>query len=154
AGEFSSVRLVEPPNGDFARTVARLLVFSSWRLGLFTRLGRSRDPVLAAVAVKGARELAYHRDYAARWIIRPGDGTAYSRERMIDGLAAVWPDVGELFVASRIDQRMVAAGVGVDPAETREEFDAVVDQVLSEAALDRPVADVGEVGSVRAGHTE
>src|SRR5690606_9248640 len=109
AGEFSSVRLVEPPNGDFARTVARLLVFSSWRLGLFTRLGRSRDPVLAAVAVKGARELAYHRDYAARWIIRLGDGTAYSRERMIDGLAAVWPDVGELFVASRIDQRMVAA---------------------------------------------
>ena len=70
---------------------ARLLVFSTWRLALFGRLAASKDPVLAAIAAKGVKELAYHRDYAAAWVVRLGDGTDVSHARMQAALDAVWP---------------------------------------------------------------
>lgn len=76
---FRCVRLVELANGDFAQSIARLLVFSTYRLAVLDRLCGSRDPVLAAVAAKGVKELTYHRDYAARWFITLADGTDESR---------------------------------------------------------------------------
>ncbi|HEV2779508.1 MAG TPA: 1,2-phenylacetyl-CoA epoxidase subunit PaaC [Actinophytocola sp.] len=141
--EFRNVRLVEldcgpGPGGDFATTIARLLVFSSWRLALLDRLGTSRDPVLAAVAAKGVKELAYHRDHAAQWTLRLAGGTDYSRDRMITGLRTVWPLVEELFTPHDIELRLAAAGVAVDPATLRSEVDGVLDEVLSAADLDRP----------------
>src|SRR5580692_8557406 len=95
--EFRSVRLAEHTDADFAQLAGRLLVFSAWRLPLFGRLAASADPVLAAIAAKGANELAYHRDYAAQWVIRLGDGTPLSHQRMQRALQAVWPLAGELF---------------------------------------------------------
>lgn len=67
--EFRCVRICELDNGDFAHTIVRMLIFSTWRLGLFERLTESRDPFLAAVSHKWCQELAYHRDYAARWTV-------------------------------------------------------------------------------------
>jgi ring-1,2-phenylacetyl-CoA epoxidase subunit PaaC len=138
--QFRNVRLAEVIDADFGGLVARLLVFSTWRLALLTRLRSSADPVLAAVAVQGVKELTYHRDYAAQWVIRLGDGTEFSRERMQAGLAVVAPLVQELFEASAVERRLVAAGVAPDPAEIRAEWDAVVAQVLAEATLDSPEA--------------
>src|SRR5450755_56196 len=43
-GEFRNVRLVERLDDDFAELVARLLVFSTFRLALFDRLRASADP--------------------------------------------------------------------------------------------------------------
>jgi ring-1,2-phenylacetyl-CoA epoxidase subunit PaaC len=94
------VRLVELPNGDFAFSVARMLVFASWRLAHFEHLAASAvDPVLAAVAAKGVKELTYHRQYAAEWVVRLGDGTDESHRRMQVGLDQVFPYLGELFAA-------------------------------------------------------
>ncbi|WP_329519496.1 1,2-phenylacetyl-CoA epoxidase subunit PaaC [Spirillospora sp. NBC_01491] len=131
AGEFRNVRLAEVPNGDFAHLVVRLLVFSTWRLGLLTRLRDSDDEALAAIAAKGVKEVAYHRGYAARWTIRLGDGTAHSHERTRQALAAVWPLVDQLFAADGNPR-------SPDPADLREEFDAVVGHVLAEATLTIP----------------
>jgi ring-1,2-phenylacetyl-CoA epoxidase subunit PaaC len=138
--EFRSVRLAEVTDADFAVLVARLLVFSTWRLALLTRLRSSADPVLAAVAAQGVKELTYHRDYAAQWVIRLGDGTEYSRQRMQAGLAVVAPLVPELFETSAVEHRLVVAGVAPDPAQVRAEWDAVLAQVLAEADLDMPAA--------------
>jgi ring-1,2-phenylacetyl-CoA epoxidase subunit PaaC len=96
--------------------------------------------VLAAVAAQGVREVTYHRDYAAQWVVRLGDGTEYSRGRMVAGLAAVAPLVAELFEPAAAEQRLAAAGVAVDPAGVRAEFDAVLAAVLAEAGLDWPQA--------------
>ncbi|GII78569.1 phenylacetate-CoA oxygenase subunit PaaI [Sphaerisporangium rufum] len=154
-GGFRNVRLVEAENGDFGHAMARLLVFAAWRLALLDRLAGSRDPVLAAVAAKGVKEVAYHRDYAAGWVVRLGDGTAYSRERMAAGLAAVWPLVPELFARHEVEARLAAAGVAADPAGLRAEFDQVLDQVLTAATLARPPERPGPVRAAgRAGeHT-
>jgi ring-1,2-phenylacetyl-CoA epoxidase subunit PaaC len=136
--EFRNVRLAEVDDADFAGLVARLLVFSTWRLALLVRLQDSADPVLAAVAAQGVKELTYHRDYAAQWVIRLGDGTDYSRQRVEAGLAAVATLVPELFVSSAVEQRL--AEVAVDPAQLRPEFDMVLAQVLAGAGLDWPDA--------------
>ena len=158
AGGFRNVRLAEVPHGDFAHVVCRLLLFTVARLEVFTRLARSLDPVLAAVAAKGVKELTYHRDYAARWTLRLGDGTDESHRRMQAALDTLWPYVGELFRTSDEELRLIEARVAVDPAETRAEVDAVFDEVLTKATLTRPDRPfIGTIGgrSGRQGvHTE
>ncbi len=157
--EFRNVALAELGDGlDFGHAMARLLVFATWRLALLGRLPGSRDPVLAAVAGRGVQELTYHRDYAARWTLRLGDGTDESHARMQAGLDAVWPHVEELYVGSEQERRLAAAGVAVDPGELRAEVDAVLDEVLPLAALTRPaVAPAGRIagrGGRQGVHTE
>ncbi|MEY7970667.1 1,2-phenylacetyl-CoA epoxidase subunit PaaC [Saccharomonospora xinjiangensis] len=138
--EFRNVRLAELPRGDFGELIARLFVFSTWRLAVFQRLTASCDPVLAAVAAKAVKELTYHRDYAAQWVVRLGDGTEFSHERMRAGLAAVWPYVEELFTAHDVERDLASAGAAADPGQARAEFDDVVAQVLHAATLDVPDA--------------
>lgn len=134
--EFYNVRLVETDNGDFASTMARLLLFTVWRLALFQRLCASGDRVLAAVAAKGVKEMTYHRDYAARWVLTLGQGTAESRRRMIDGIGAHWPFVDEMFVSDPVAASL--AEVGVEPAQLRDEFDLVIADVLRSSDIARP----------------
>jgi ring-1,2-phenylacetyl-CoA epoxidase subunit PaaC len=162
--EFRNVRLAEHADRDFAELVVRLLMFSTWRLALFEELVGSEesrgtrsedsvssstgDPVLAAIAAKGVNELAYHRDYAASWVVRLGDGTPLSHSKAQAALDTLWPLMGELF---RPDPDALAT---VD----RGAFDAVLDTVLAAAGLDRPSAPpLAPVGG-RAGrdgvHTE
>ncbi|MER6243674.1 1,2-phenylacetyl-CoA epoxidase subunit PaaC [Streptomyces griseorubiginosus] len=120
--DFRNVRLAELPNGDFAFSVVRLLVLSSWRLAHFERLTRDPDPVLAAVAAKGVKELAYHRQWAAEWAVRLGDGTEESRRRTQAALGQVAPYLGELFSAF----------------DVRDEVVAVLGQVTEAAGLSMP----------------
>jgi ring-1,2-phenylacetyl-CoA epoxidase subunit PaaC len=157
--EFRNVALAEQPDElDFARCVVQLLVFGTWRLALLHRLLGSADPVIAAVAGKGVKELTYHRDYAARWVVRLGDGTAESHRRMQAALEWVWPFVGELFRTSDEERRLLASGVAVDPAETRAEVDGVLDQVLAAGTLTRPsrpaMGTIGGRGGRQGLHTE
>lgn len=155
---FRNVTLVETDLGDFGRTIAWILLVASWRLALMQRLTGSRDPVLAAVAGKAVKELTYHRNYAAQWVLRLGDGTALSQARMQAGLEAVWPFVEELYLAHDVERRLAAAGVAVDPTELRGDVDAVLDQVLPAARLTRPerpaVGLVGGRGGRDGVHTE
>ncbi|MEC3977592.1 1,2-phenylacetyl-CoA epoxidase subunit PaaC [Amycolatopsis sp. H20-H5] len=134
--EFRNVRLAEAGGGHFGHLIARLLVFSTWRLAVMQRLVSSADPVLAAIAAKGVKELAYHRDYAAQWAVRLGDGTELSHGRMQGGLDATWPLIGELFATHQVETL-----AGVDPALVRDEFDSVLEQVLSAATLTRPSSE-------------
>ncbi len=128
--DYRNVRLAELEGGHFGHLIARLLIFSVWRLALLQRLQSSVDPVLAAIADKGVKEVAYHRDYAAQWAVRLGDGTELSHERMQEGLDSVWPYVGELFAAHEAEL--------VESPSLRPEFDAILDQVLAAATLTRP----------------
>ncbi|MCW2742451.1 MAG: phenylacetate-CoA oxygenase, PaaI subunit [Blastococcus sp.] len=146
--EFRSTALAAAPNGDFARTIVRLLVASTTRLAVFTRLRDSRDPVLAAIAAKGVHELTYHRDHAARWVLRLGDGTAESHRRAQDAADTVWPLVAEVFTPTEVELRLAAAGVAVDPAATRQEVVGVLTEVLRRATLTLPAwpADAGPSG--------
>jgi len=136
--EFRHTALVEAPNGDFAQTMIRLLAASTVRLAVFARLRGSRDPVLAAIAAKGVNELAYHRDHAARWVLRLGDGTPESHRRAQAGADAVWPLLAETFAATDLELRLTEAGIAVDPSEVRDEVVGVLTEVLERATLRVP----------------
>jgi ring-1,2-phenylacetyl-CoA epoxidase subunit PaaC len=134
--DFRNVRLVERDCADFAELIVTVLVFATWRLALFQRLTESADPVLAAIAVKGVKELTYHRDYAAQWAVRLGDGTQLSHQKMIDATTLVWPDVAELFAPHDVERRLPA--VAAAAAETRAEFDEVLGEAFGAATLPVP----------------
>ncbi|MGB4135146.1 MAG: 1,2-phenylacetyl-CoA epoxidase subunit PaaC [Microbacterium sp.] len=135
---FRNVRLCEAPNGDFAETIARILLFSAWRYALFARLADSRDPVLAAIAAKGVKELAYHRDFAGRWFVTLARGTAESRRRLTAALDGLWPLYDEPFHTHEVERSLTDAGIGVDPALLAADVDAALAPVLAASGLSQP----------------
>lgn len=135
AGEFRNVRLTEVPNGDFAELVTRLLVMSTWRLAILQRLVDHADAVVAAIAAKGVKEVAYHRDFAGRWFVTLARGTEESHRRLTDAMRTVWPLIPELTTTTETESR-----VGVDPAALTDEVGVVLDQVLAAAGMTSPDA--------------
>jgi ring-1,2-phenylacetyl-CoA epoxidase subunit PaaC len=138
AGEFRNVTLVELPNGDFARTVLRNLLFCAFQERLWARLGSSSDAGLAAIAAKSAKETRYHVEHAGDWCIRLGDGTAESHRRMQEALDLLWPYTAELFSPDPVDEAVSAAGIGPSWASLEQDWEAAVRPVLEEATLSIP----------------
>ncbi len=150
--EFRSVHLVEQPNGDFARTIARQLVVALYQWELYSRLVDSADPTLAAIAAKAVKEVDYHRDHSTQWVLRLALGTEESRRRMIAGLKLTWPYVEELFTDHPLIDEL--GETGVRPSSLRAPFDAALQAVLDEAELELPAVP-GAVGGGRLGrHSE
>jgi ring-1,2-phenylacetyl-CoA epoxidase subunit PaaC len=152
--DFRNCWLVEQPNGDFAQTMARQLLFSTWQKQLFDRLSGSRDERIAAIAAKAVKEVTYHQELAAEWVIRLGDGTQESRRRMADGLEWMWRFVPELFDGDRVSAEMSARGIGFDLAELRPDYDRIVGAVLAQATLERPKDQRPILGGRRGHHSE
>jgi len=153
--EFVNLHIVEHPNEDFAVTMARQLFFSTWQLALHQRLVGSTDDLLAGVAGKAVKEIAYHRDHADQWVRRLGDGTEESHRRMQAGLERMWPYVQEMFAGDDLERALVDQGVAADVTLVRGEWDAHVDDVLREATLTRPEGLTTPPGGGRRGvHTE
>ena len=152
--DFRNCLLVEQPNGDFAQTIARQFLFSTWQKRLFDHLAGSRDETIAAVAAKAVKEVTYHQELAAEWVIRLGDGTEESRRRMVDGLDWVWRFVPELFEMDELATRAAACGIGADVSLFREDYDSEVRRVLAEATLEPPVDQRPILGGRRGHHSE
>jgi ring-1,2-phenylacetyl-CoA epoxidase subunit PaaC len=151
--DFLNVQLVERPNGDFAVTMARLLVLSTYLHLLYSRLQHSADETLAAIAAKAVKEVAYHQDHATLWVLRLGDGTEESHTRMQAGLDEEWPYVEELFGDEYVDPALVGQGVAVAPSTLRGDFDRQVDDVLARATLTRPEVSPAVTGGRRGIHS-
>ncbi|WP_258059844.1 1,2-phenylacetyl-CoA epoxidase subunit PaaC [Arthrobacter sp. ZGTC212] len=153
-GEFRSAHLFEQPNGDFGRTIARQLVASFYLYELYTALMSSTDPTLAAISAKAVKEVDYHRDHSAQWILRLAGGTEESRRRITRALELTWPYVGELFEDDDLAVSLAATGAAVLPSALREGFDAGVGAVLREAGLEVPAVPAAPGGGRRGKHSE
>lgn len=150
--EFRSAHLVEQPNGDFARTIARQLVISQYQYDLYSRLMESADATLAAIAAKAVKEVDYHRDHARQWVLRLALGTEESRRRMIQGLLVMWPYVGELFEDDALIDEL--DGVAVRPSTLRASFDAEIEALFAEAELEVPDVPAAVGGGRHGRHSE
>jgi ring-1,2-phenylacetyl-CoA epoxidase subunit PaaC len=149
--DWRSAQLFELPGGDFAHTIVRQLAVSVYQFELYTRLSASVDPVLAAIAAKAVKEVDYHRDHSAQWMLRLGLGTEQSRDRVQAALGDVWPYVDELF---RDDPLIdVLDGIAVRPSSLREPFDALVGTLLERAGLALPVGFVARGGGRQGVHS-
>lgn len=152
--EFRSVQLFEQPNGDFAVTIARQFIVSYYQFELYRRLTASTDATLAAIAAKAVKEVDYHRDHSAQWILRLAGGTEESRTRMIHGLRLMWPYVNELFQDDDLTQRLAEVGAAVVPSELKADFDRLTGEVLAEAGLEVPDVPAAPGGGRYGKHSE
>jgi ring-1,2-phenylacetyl-CoA epoxidase subunit PaaC len=152
--DFTNCLLVEQPNGDFAQTMARQFLFSTWQKLLFERLIGSSDALISAVAEKAVKEVTYHQELSAEWVIRLGDGTEESHRRMANGIDWMWRFVPELFEMDEVADAAAARGLFTDLTTLRPEYDRTVSAVLMEAKLDIPTDQRPILGGRRGHHSE
>ncbi|MCG6207220.1 phenylacetate-CoA oxygenase subunit PaaC [Rhodopseudomonas sp. HC1] len=152
--DYQNLLLVEQPNGDFARTLARQFYYSAFADPYWRAMMRSTDPTLAAIAAKSEKESAYHLRHASEWMIRLGDGTDESHRRAQDAVDALWAFAGELFDTDAGEQRLIDAGVAIDPASLRDTWHGTLSAVLREATLTMPSGAWVQRGGRSGRHSE
>jgi ring-1,2-phenylacetyl-CoA epoxidase subunit PaaC len=135
AWDFRNCLLVEQANGDWGKTILRQFLFSAWQFYFYDRLRESRDSELAAIAEKSHKEVIYHLRWSSEWVIRLGDGTEESHDRMEKALDQLWKFTGELFVPAGYEKSLVAAGIAVDVEALRTSWEKKVGEIFAEAHL-------------------
>ena len=138
SGEFRNLLLVEQPNGSYADTMARQFLFDQWHALLLRALSGSEDGRIAEIAAKAGKEVRYHVERSADWVVRLGDGTDLSHRRMQDAIDALWMYTGEMFAVDAVERQLIAAGVAADAEALREAWRSSVVAVLAEATLATP----------------
>ena len=154
ADAWRNCLLVELPNGDFAVTMARLLLFSAFADTFWRAAVASVETTLAAVAARAEKETAYHVRHAGEWLIRLGDGTAESHRRAQAALNALWPYTGELFVTDAADAALIETRVIPDPAALKVGWNATLGGIFARATLARPEDGWMQSGGRAGRHTE
>lgn len=136
--DYFNATLAELPRGDFAFTVLRNAMAATWLRLMWERLVHSSDAELAAIAGKALKEARYHEQHAGDWVVRLGDGTEESRQRMEAALAQLWRYAAELFTDDATDAAARASGLGPPWSELREPWQAEMAALLQEATLAVP----------------
>ena len=154
AHEFQNVLLLEQNNGHWGDTVARAFVYDTYNFYLYDKLTKSADERLAGIAQKAIKEITYHAQWSAEWVIRLGDGTAVSHEKMQKSLDDIWMWGGELFESDQVEAMMADAGIGIDPQTLKAEWNAKIDQVIEISTLQRPEDGWMQTGGRKGVHTE
>ena len=153
--EFLNHLLVEQPNGHFGDTVVRQMLYSAFALERFAFLsGQLVDAELAGIAAKAVKELQYHWEHAAQWVVRLGDGTEESHAKVQESLDRLLPYVGDLFVGDDVAEAAAREGWGANPATLRDAWESELDDMLAESGLRRPEAVPEQIGGRRGIHTE
>jgi ring-1,2-phenylacetyl-CoA epoxidase subunit PaaC len=151
---FANLLLVEQPNGDFAATMVRHLLYAAFMHPYLQALQLSKDVRLAEIAGKAVKEMAYHVRHAAEWVIRLGDGTEESRARAAAALEELWMYTGELTEMDTGERTLAETGIAVDRDTIKPVWDATLNRILAEATLSRPVARWMQSGGRAGRHTE
>jgi ring-1,2-phenylacetyl-CoA epoxidase subunit PaaC len=152
--EYRNVLLVEQPNGDFAQTMVRQLIYAAFMHPFHRAMAGSKDAALAAIAAKAEKEMAYHVRHSAEWVIRLGDGTEESHRRAQEALDGLWPYAGELFEVDAVMRAAIEAGFVPDPESLRVTFGATLAEVFAEAMLTPPNLGSFQTGGRAGRHTE
>jgi ring-1,2-phenylacetyl-CoA epoxidase subunit PaaC len=152
--QFFNVLLVEQPNGDFASTIARQIFNSAYELLFLEELSKSKDATLSALAIKCLKEVRYHWRHAHDWLLRLGDGTEESHERMQRGVDDLWMFTGELFEIDEVEAILIEEGIAVDNSSVYEAWNKMVTDAIKEATLKRPADGYMQTGGRNGVHSE
>lgn len=154
AHDFHNLLLVEQSDGNFADTMARQFYFDAWHFELLKALRRSTDRRIAEIAEKSAKEVAYHLERSTDWVIRLGDGTDLSHQRMQAAIDDLWMYTGEMFEADALEQALVTEGIAIDPASLHAAWHERVQRTLTAATLALPGGEWMQSGGKQGRHTE
>lgn len=152
--EYKNALLVEQPNEDFGVTMMRQFLFDAFRKPLFEQLTKSSDDQLAAIAEKSLKETKYHLKHSAEWVIRLGDGTEESHDRVQNALNDLWRYSDELFFTDEVDADLEAKGIIFSSEELKADWSETVKNVLNQATLTIPDNGWQHDGGRRGLHSE
>lgn len=152
--QFHNLLLAEQPNGNFADTIARQYLMDAWNVALYERLIHSSDSQLAAIAAKAIKEARYHLRFSRGWLVRLGDGTEISSQKMQQAIDNLWRFTAELFEADDVELELIESGVAVDPRILRQPWEHEVFAGLREATLRVPDETAYRTGGKCGLHTE
>jgi ring-1,2-phenylacetyl-CoA epoxidase subunit PaaC len=152
--DYKNCLLVEQGNGDWAKTILRQFLFSNYQYLLYENLQHSSDEQLAAIAVKALKEVAYHLRWSSEWVIRLGDGTEESHQRMINAINELWPYVDELFFNADYETALLPDNIAVDVSSLKNPWYQKTEEIFSEATIKIPENVFSQRGGKQGIHTE
>ena len=152
--EFFNLQLTEQENGNFGDTTVRNFLHDSYNFLLYTELTKSKDETIAALAAKSLKEVKYHLRHSKNWLIRLGDGTKESNQKVQNAINNLWKYTGELFEMDKIDLEVYYEGIGANNKELKLNWDNIVNDTLEKAKLVRPKDSYMASGSKKGIHTE
>jgi ring-1,2-phenylacetyl-CoA epoxidase subunit PaaC len=152
--QYRNCLLVEQPNGDFAATIVRQVLFSAFMDLYWREMMNSGDETLAAIAAKAEKETAYHLRHSAEWLIRLGDGTEESHDRAQAALDDLWVCSGELFETDEIERSLIEGGIAPDCGSLQNGWQKRIEPILREATLKIPSTPFMQTGGRSGRHTE
>jgi ring-1,2-phenylacetyl-CoA epoxidase subunit PaaC len=152
--EFKNFLLLEQPNGDWAHTIVRQFFYDNFMQLVYTKLLSSTDKQIAAIASKAIKEVNYHLKFSSEWVIRMGDGTEESHERVQNAANTLWEFTGEFFVPTDYDNEMASQGIAPDVTSLKNEWENRVNEVFAEATLQVPQATWFQSGGKTGVHSE
>jgi len=136
--QFRNVLLVEQLNGDFAHTIARSFYFDAFQELFYDKLKESKDEQLSAIAAKSLKEVSYHYRFSSGWVLKLGDGTAVSKEKMQEGLDDLFVHTSELFIPTELETSMSKLISAPDLSEIKAQWEEKIASIISEAGLNLP----------------
>jgi ring-1,2-phenylacetyl-CoA epoxidase subunit PaaC len=145
--DYKNLLLVEQPNGDWGQTILRQYLYSQFQYLLYEQLQLCPDEQLAAIAAKALKETAYHLRWSSEWVIRLGDGTNESHERMLKAIDELWRYTGEMFEPAAYETL-------VDVSQLKNNWLQKVSPIFSEATLPVPEKVFMQNGGKTGTHTE
>ncbi len=152
--EFRNLLITEQPNGDYANTIARQFLFDTYMYFLYEELKNSKDETIAAIAVKTHKEITYHLRHTSEWMLRLGDGTSESHERLQNALNDLWMFTSEMFEMDEVDAILIKEGIVPDLNKIKNFWEKRVHEVLAEATLEIPTTTFKQKGSKEGKHSE
>lgn len=152
--DYRNVLLVEQPNTHFGHVVARQYLFDVYHFAFLSKLSNSSDPGLKAIALKGIKEVSYHKRFSGDWVKRLGDGTDESKLKMQEAIDHMWPYVAELFDMTKAAQALLEANISVDVADLKQPYMEEVADLLAVAQLQLPDNPYAKKGGKQGRHTE
>ena len=153
ANEFKNLLITELPNGDWAFTISKLFLFSTWQFYFYQKLINSKDEQLAAIAEKSLKEVTYHERWSGDWVIRLGDGTDESKKRIEKAIADVWPYTGEMFIPAAFEDNLKNS-VSIGVSSIKDDWAEKVKSVFAKAPLSIPEKTWMQSGGKNGVHTE
>ncbi|MEP0984446.1 1,2-phenylacetyl-CoA epoxidase subunit PaaC [Ekhidna sp.] len=151
---YRNVLLAEQPNGDFAQTIFRQFLYDTYSCYFYEALMNSSDERLAAIAAKSHKEALYHIKWSSDWVIRLGDGTEESHDRMNAAVEELWSYAGELTKPNETEVKALEEGYGVDLSALKERRDAKIKEIMTEATLEVPESTYTHEGGKDGRHSE
>ena len=152
--EFYNFQICEIENGHFGDTIMRQFLIDVYFKLYYQELEKSKDETLSALATKSLKEVSYHLRHSSNWVIRLGDGTQESKDKIQKSLNNIWKYTGEFFEMDELDEKMLKEKIGVNNKNLKKDWNKLVDETLNKAKLKKPEDGYMMTGSRKGIHTE